>query len=202
MQIENTEIYGIQAFLRALRNPMNSWNKSDSTKNQLFGPQSQENIYIGPNDLDLAIKLIKAGTEHRKCLRMIQVWVDLTLPRYIWTELDTYKVATVRVSCSTMHKLGSRDLIKEDFQDNNIEETYLTFLNNLGKLYRETKELKYLRQMKQALPEGFLQKATYNCNYETLMNIYRQRKSHRMTEWHEFCGWIETLPYMKDFLKE
>ena len=163
--IENTEVYGFRAALRAMRNPMDSWNKSDSNYHvQYTGPWGRnikvpELPVLGDADLKLAHKLIRGGTPHRKFLRQIIVWVDFTLPRYIWQELDTYKVATVRNSCSTMHKLGHRDLIQEDFAAP-IPLSLLNELNQLGEDYRIIKDYNYVRDMKNILPEGFLQKST------------------------------------------
>jgi len=198
MKIENTEMSGFNAAIRGMRNPMNSWNLSDTEINQ-----PEWNFKFGIKDNELACKLIKAGKDHRKFLRLIHISVDLTLPRYIWTELDTYKVSTTRVSCSTMHKLGSEPLSKEDFQDDNVLENTLYHINELAKRYRDKKEVSVLRDMKQILPEGFLQKATYDMNYETAMAIYFGRKNHRMSEWSRdgICEWIESLPMMKEWLK-
>lgn len=194
MKIENTEVTGFTAAVRGMRNPMNSWHLSDTE------PCS---FKFGKKDNELACKLIKAGKDHRKFLRLIHVSADLTLPRYIWTELDTYKVATTRVSCSTMHKLGSTELTKEDFQDGNVLEGTLHRINLAAKRYIDKKEVSLLRYMKQILPEGFLQKATYDMNYETAMAIYFGRKNHRMSEWSKdgICEWIESLPMMNEWLK-
>lgn len=198
MKIEDVEVMGLRKAFKAMRNPMNSWNESDSKY------ITETNKYIlGEKDLALALKLVKAGKSHRKFLRQIHVSVDLTLPRYIWQELDTYKVSTVRNSCSTMHKLGSVDLTKEDFQDDFVLPETLMWLNNMGASYRNNKSIEILRSMKIILPEGFLQKATYDCNYETLITIYFDRHNHRMSEWSGeggICQWILSLPYMKDFI--
>jgi len=202
MKIEQTSVHGFPAAMWAMRNPMNSWDKMDSD----FSVREDYPYYpfkIGPNDNTLAMKLIKAGTEHRKFLRIIHVSCFITIPRYIWQELDTYKIATVRNSCSTMHKLGSTDLTSEDFQDGVVMDQTLFQLNLWGKTYRENKDVKILRAMKQILPEGFLQSATYDMNYETAMNMYHQRKNHRMSEWSGkdgICEWIESLPMMSQWL--
>ena len=197
MKIENTEISGFKAAIRGMRNPMNSWSLSDTDINQ-----ESSNFIFGEKDNELAKKLIKSGKDHRKFLRLIHVSVDLTLPRYIWTELDTYKVSTVRASCSTMHKLGSEPLVPSDFQDEKVLENTLYHINELAKRYRDKKEVSVLRDMKQILPEGFLQKATFDMSYETAMTIYFGRKNHRMTEWTEsICPWIESLPMMAEWLK-
>lgn len=195
MKIENVEVFGFRAAIHGMRNPMNSWSKSDSNFDC--------GLVIGPNDLELSKKLIKAGSEHRKFLRMIHIQCFITLPRYIWQEMDTYKVSTVRLSCSTMHKLGMTDLTEEDFQDRNVLPSTLEQLNIFGSVYRKTKELPLLREMKQILPEGFLQSADLDFNYETAMNMYYQRKNHRMSEWsgeNGICKWIESLPMMDQWL--
>ena len=197
MKIEETEVSGLRVAIKAMRNPMNSWHLSDSYVDE------SGVFVVGPKDNELAKKQIKAGQDHRKFLRLIHVSCFITLPRYIWTELDTYKVSTVRLSCSTMHKLGSVELEPEDFQDDVILINTLSELNFLGKVYRESKKVETLRQMKQILPEGFLQSATYDASYETLMNIYYGRKSHRMSEWTDedgICKWIESLPMMNEWL--
>jgi hypothetical protein len=197
MKIENVEVFGFRNAIHGMRNPMNSWDKSDSIWSQ-FGDH-----IIGENDQELAKKLIKAGTEHRKFLRMIHIQCFITIPRYIWQEMDTYKVSTVRQSCSTMHKLGMSDLTEEDFQNGLVLKNTLSDLNTMGVIYRKTKELSLLRNMKQILPEGFLQSADLDFNYETAMNMYHQRKNHRMSEWsgeNGICKWIESLPMMSEWL--
>jgi hypothetical protein len=199
MKIENTEVFGFKAAIHGMRNPMNSWDKSDSFFNNIREPY----FIIGPNDNELAKKLIKAGPEHRKFLRMIHIQCFITIPRYIWQELDTYCISKVRMSCSTMHKLGMTDLIMQDFQDGVVLLETLRILNDLGEAYRTTKNVELLRQMKQLLPEGFLQSADYDMNYETAMNMYHQRKNHRMSEWSGkggICEWIASLPMMNEWL--
>jgi hypothetical protein len=212
IQITNTEVYGLSHSLRAMRNALESWDKSDSFidySNPIKGRNfiSGEHPNLGPNDLSLALKLIKAGPSHRKFLRSICVWCDITIPRYVYTELDTYKISTVRNSCSTMHKLGHRDLTPDDFSEQDVMPEVLAKLNELGKLYRETKEYDYVKQMKRILPEGFMQTSSYNTNYETLLNMYKQRKDHRLDEWRvtdnnevSICNWIRSLPYMAEFI--
>ena len=193
MKIENSETFGFAAALRGMRNPMNSWNLSDTD------PKTPK--VFGPKDKELACKLIAAGKDHRKFLRCIHIQADLTLPRYIWTELDTYKVATTRVSCSTMHKLGFTDLEPSDFASNDVDNDTLYFINYLGSQYRKNKSVDLLRRMKRRLPEGFLQKATFDMSYETALAIYFSRKGHRMEEWEVIRGWIIKLPMMKDFIE-
>jgi len=196
MKIENTEVFGFKAAIHGMRNPMNSWDKSDS---KFYRDGTFD---IGEEDNKLAIKLIKAGRDHRKFLRLIHIQCFITIPRYIWQELDTYKVATVRVSCSTMHKLGSIPLEKTDFQDSTVLLDTLVRLNQLGESYRKEKDVNILREMKQILPEGFLQAADYDFNYETAFAIYNGRKTHRMSEWSKdgICKWIESLPMMDKWL--
>jgi hypothetical protein len=221
MKIENAEVYGFRAAFRGLRNPYNSWDKSDS----VFQYTSNEDWYcngkeietpeypqIGPNDLTLACKLIKAGGEHRKFLRQIQITFDIQIPIYIWSEFDTYKVATVRNSCSTMHTLGLRDLTQDDFELG-CDEDYLKKLNQYGEDFRnakiilDSKAVSDIRQRyKNALPSGFLQKATYSMNYETALNMYFQRRNHRLPEWAEsnpesICSFLKSLPYMSEFIQ-
>lgn len=195
MKIENTEVMGWRAAFRGMRNPMNSWNKSDT----IYHPD----LIIGPNDLDLAINLIKGGSEHRKFLRMIHIQVDLTVARNIWTEFDTYRVGVTRNSCSTMHKLGSKPLTVDDFEAQVVLPQTLFTINDLAEQYRRTKNVELLRQMKAYLPESFLQKATIDMNYECAMNMYFQRRNHRMVEWsgpEGICAWIKSLPYMSIWL--
>lgn len=226
MKIENAIVFGFQAALRGMRNPLESWSKSDSTFYQVWTyPEDQiiststNNILapeypdIGPNDLKLARKLVNAGPEHRKFLRFIYVSVDFTLPRYIWQELDTYKVSTVRNSCSTMHKLGYRDLTEDDFEDRIISSKVLDELNLVCANYRSLKLLKQstdhiLMRLKSMLPEGFLQKATYSFNYETAGNIWHQRRYHKLPQWntkednpkYSICKFIADLPYVKELI--
>lgn len=196
MKIENTEVTGWRAALRGMRNPMNSWHKADS----IF---TITPINIGPNDLQLSCDLVKAGGEHRKFLRMIHVSFDLTFPIYGWSEFDTYKIAVTRNSCSTMHKLGTRDLTLEDFEEQDVMPVVLAELNTLGAEYRATKNFDLVRKMKSRLPAAFLQKATIDANYEVLMNMFFQRKAHRLPIWsgpEGVCAWIRTLPYMQIWL--
>jgi hypothetical protein len=218
MKIENTEVFGFCAALRSMRNPLDSWDKSDT----IWGlPECRDwadcrttdtPVIIGVKDLELAKKLIINGSEHRKFLRLIQVWATWTLPRYVWTEADTYKVGMTRMSCSTMHKLGHRDLETKDFQDGEVLPTVLEYLNDLGRKFRDTKDYSLVRKMKKALPESFLQKADVNFNYETAMNMFRQRKNHRLPEWRlhdstevseeqSICDWLYGLPHFKELVE-
>ncbi len=213
MRIENVRVFGFEPAFRAMRNPMDSWARSDSlfyTKPVLgvsSGLMVPESPYIGPNDMELALKLIRSGSCERKFIRLIQIWADLSLPRYCWQELDTYKVSTVRMSCSTMHTLGRRTLTQEDFEEE-LPEPCLTEINRLVLIFQNAEEglakRKARRKMKNALGEGFLQKATYMCSYETALNILAWRSNHRLDEWAidvpgSLCDWLIGLPYMKEF---
>ena len=196
MQITNTEVYGIEPALRGMRNPMNSWHLQDS-----------KGDVIGDNDMGLAKRLIKAGPEHCKFLRQIQVWADFDMPLYWWSEFDTYKFNT-KNSCSTMHKLfnAKKTIELTDFVFSEEEKPTLTFiiseLNSLREKYLQTKDVNYLIRGKRLLPASFKQKRTVNTNYAELINIYHQRKNHRLKEeWQDvFCKWVEGLPYMNEFL--
>ncbi len=223
MKIENVEVYGFRRSFHGLRNPKDSWDKSDSkfTLDNFYWERNNrkiavpENPQIGLEDLKLACKLIKDGTDHRKFMRQIQIWMDITIPRYVWQELDTYKVATVRNSCSTMHKLGHTSLSYKDFQDRDVIPTTLDELNNAGEAYRDKKPFTtqkgkilkgydIVRYMKKILPESFLQRATYTMSYETAMAMYFARRGHRLPEWNEknsdsICSMLISLPYMREF---
>ena len=208
IKIENTDIVGWEHAIRGTRNAMNSWAKSDSSS-ELAG------YCIGKNDHDLMMKLRNAGTDHRKFMRMITVYADITAPLYWWKEYDTYKVGTVTNSCSTMHKIHSKEFVLDDFsheflindykfksneEDVNsewLEALYVVIdrLNFARNMYIKTKDKKYWWQMIQLLPSSYNQKRTVMLNYEVLANIYKSRKNHKLDEWRSLCDWIETLPY-------
>ena len=222
IKIENTDVYGWEAAIRGMRNPMNSWDKSDSKYEWLEDEDfNEELVYcIGENDLKLMKSLAKAGSDHGKFLRMINVTMDVTAPLYWWKEFDTYKVGTVANSCSTMHKIQAKEFELDDFSHEhllteveNIDdwwkggyagELYLcatiTGLNYYRKRYLETKDKKYWWQMIQLLPSSYNQRRTVMLNYEVLRNMYHARKNHKLDCWVEFCKWIETLPYAKDLI--
>lgn len=282
MKFENTEVMNFKGAFRGLRNPLESWAKSDSffgiinpdqdfdeiekitctwvdhklshtelpegeapiEKDSLEGEALfdeywywvvregvlkqethydtlQEVAWLGPNDLSLAQRMIKAGTSDRKFLRQIFVSVDITAPLYWWKELDTYKVGTVANSTSTMHKLASTPITKDCFETDDFNEDIMMyeqypyspdiyisefwdmFINDLEHLrqkYNETKDKRYWKELIRLLPESWLQTRTWTANYEILRNIYFQRKSHRLTEWHQFCDWIKTLPYAEELI--
>ena len=208
MKITNTEVYGFEASLRGMRNPMNSWHLQDSIPYYCMPNILWDATLIGERDLDLAKRLIKAGNEHCKFLRQIQVWADFEMPLYWWSEFDTYKFNT-KNSCSTMHKLfnAKKEIELDDFvyskEDINILNFIIRELNSLRKRYLETKDFNYVIRGKRLLPTSFKQKRTVNTNYAELINIYNQRKNHRLKEeWQDvFCKWCEELPYFKQFLE-
>lgn len=216
IKIENTEVYGWETAIRGLRNPMNSWSKSDSEWIEGFG------YCVGKNDFELMKKLCKAGTDHRKFMRMINVTCDITAPLYWVAEHDTYKISTVRNSCSFMHKGVSKPFEINDFsvQDGDVYslfnkvtpeiigfadkglldkvamwENIIETLNTLRDKYLETKDENIFQEIRQILPQGYNVRYTWQANYEVLANIYKSRKYHRLPEWREFCKWIEKLPY-------
>ena len=207
MKFENTEVFGWEAAIRGMRNPMNSWNKSDSKRHDLT-----DDFIIGKNDLNLMQSLIRGGGEHRKFMRMIHVQADVTMPRYFWSELDTYHFGT-KNSCSTMHRLlNTNEPITKDLfvyceEDLDIlvlivaelEELRIQYHND-GLTQKEKDRL--LLRAKRILPEGFLQKRTWDTNYEEIRNIYHQRKHHKLKEeWQDvFCSWVECLPYFDELI--
>ena len=213
IKLEHDEVVGWEHAIRGMRNPMNSWDKSDSGFYKLkltdgFG------FEVGKNDLDLMLRLRNAGTDHGKFMRMIVVYVDITAPLYWWKEFDTYKVGTVANSCSTMHKIHVKEFTWDDFSHEHLipySECYnrkLVFeapkevmarvietLNYFRAMYIKTNDKVYWWQMIQLLPSSYNQKRTVMLNYEVLANIYKSRKNHKLDEWHVFCDWIESLPY-------
>lgn len=200
LRIEKTIIDGWEATIRGMRNPLNSWDKSDTRFDWNCGK-----TIVGENDLALMKKLAKAGDDHAKFLRMIIVTCDITAPLYWWKEYDTYKVGTVANSCSTMHKIHAKEFTIADFSWEHLNEPSLQILDALidvlnfnRKLYLETKDKKYWWQMIQLLPTSYEQKRTVQLNYQVLKNIYHSRKNHKLDEWHTLCEWIETLPYFKE----
>lgn len=270
MKFTNTRIMNFEGAFRGLRNPLESWDKSDSAfgigdinyidddyaiadcycrkenlpYGELYdkkmneygdwlrvngiigaGNYTIEYAFIGPNDLDLAKRMIKAGSSDRKFLRQIFVSVDITAPLYWWKEFDTYKVATVANSTSTMHKLASTPITKECFEmddycadleiytaqesktDQNpslvvdwLWNQMINHCENLRVLYNKTKDKRYWKELIRILPEGWLQTRTVTLNYEILRNIFAQRRNHRLTEWHQFCDWLKSLPYGQELI--
>ena len=199
--LERTSVMNIENAVRGARNPMNSWARSDSSYD------AQGNYILGPNDLDLARRLRKAGSDHRKFIRQIFVSVDITAPLYWWKEYDTYKVATVANSTSTMHKIHSKPFSMDDFSHDHMSEDALAFMRTtVDKLeeirlrYMEHKSKDDWYDLIQLLPSSYHQMRTCTFNYETLVNIYYARKSHKLAEWHEMCRWIESLPYGRELI--
>lgn len=203
IQIKETDVYGWGAAIRGMRNPMNSWDKSDTIFG--LGEDRYGDMEIGKNDLNLMKKLSRAGSDHSKFLRMINVTADITAPRYWWIEYATYKIGTVENSCSTMHKIHDKEFVREDFSteyfDNDeidIFDMVISSLNWNREKFLETKDKSYWCQMIQLLPQSYNQKRTVQLNYQVLKNMYHARKNHKLDEWREFCKWCETLPYFKE----
>ena len=209
LKIEKTETFGWESAIRGMRNPLNSWDKSDSEFNvSAYWNEERDLEYtinqtiIGDNDLKLMKKLASAGSDHGKFLRFINVTVDITAPLYWWKEFDTYKVGTVANSCSTMHKIHSKKFELSDFSWEHLDghslellEKTIDLLNHNRKLFQETKDKKYWWQMIQLLPTSYEQKRTVQLNYQVLKAMYFARRNHKLDEWHTLCHWIEQLPY-------
>lgn len=269
MKFEQTEVMNFEGALRGMRNPMNSWNKSDSSFGIFCEHEENEEVYevahawvhaatkdmvdcddiceiedqifeerlewlyknglrymsddhhyyvnyIGPNDMDLAMRLIAGGNEHRKFLRQIMVSVDITAPLYWWKEFDTYKVGTTANSTSTMHKLASTPITLDCFEMDDYSQSIINeietglptdmvyeLIQNLEELrqkYLETKDKRYWKELVRWLPNGWLQTRTITMNYENLRSMYHQREHHKLIEWHSFCDWVKTLPYAQEFI--
>lgn len=209
IKFENTETLGWDHAIRGMRNPLNSWEKSDSYWECTdYSPEEERDFYeykIGPNDHNLMKRLRNAGTDHRKFMRMITVYVDITAPLYFWKEFDTYKIGTVANSCSTMHKISAKEFTLDDFSHEHLQSDSIAVLENiihtlnLHRTWFNEKRLNNPKidwwQMIQLLPSSYNQKRTVMLNYEVLANIYKSRKNHKLDEWHDFCRWIERLPY-------
>ena len=230
IKIEDTEVVGWEHTIRGMRNPMNSWDKSDSKFGILIPEDYDSHLiieeedywisYIGSKDRDLMMALRNAGTDHRKFMRMITVYLDITAPLYWWKEFDTYKVGTVANSCSTMHKIHAKEFTRDDFSSEHImclceKETPVVYhpsgntalapidvlditimmLNKARDLYLQTKDKQYWWQLIQLLPSSYNQKRTVMLNYEVLANMYKSRRNHKLDEWHTFCDWMSKLPY-------
>lgn len=238
LKIENTEVVGWEHAIRGMRNPKNSWEKSDSgicpngtefgycyLDHRKYCPRQNTDgpaFCIGPKDLDLMTRLRNAGTDHRKFMRMITVYLDITAPLYWWKEFDTYKIGTVANSCSTMHKIADKEFTLEDFSCEHLTTQSVECLKNTIDLLNMHRSLyisktdkkvdrytvmsdecytKYKKdiwwQLIQLLPSSYNQRRTVILNYEVLANIYKSRRNHKLDEWHTFCDWIESLPYSK-----
>ena len=236
MKFENTEVWGFSSALYGMRNALASWNKNDTMIMfcdeccESFCDECQkiaDGVYvrIGKNDLELAQRLIRAGSEHRKFLRQIQVWVDITAPLFFFKEFDTYKVGTTSNSTSTMHKLASTPITLDRFEIDDLSEDliwgsdkfpwsietikiYINAIEDLRKKYLETKDKKYWKELIRWLPESWLQTRTINMNYENIYSMIRQRKDHKLNEWSgkddpnkpNFISWAKSLPYAKELL--
>lgn len=218
IQIENVEVVGLEPAIRGMRNPMNSWDRSDSgiCKGGDNGVGCENCVDIccdhaydhefkvGKNDYDLMQRLAAAGPVHAKYRRMITVYLDITAPLYWWSEYDTYKVGTVANSCSKMHKIADKEFTPDDFSHEHLSEPSIfqlnntvRYLNDAREMYCKTKNKDYWWQMIQLLPSSYNQRRTVMLNYEVLADIYPMRKNHKLDEWREFCRWIESLPYSK-----
>lgn len=205
LKTENFQTYGWESAIRGMRNPMNSWKKSDSIFNAGFGSDS---FICGENDLDLMKRLRKGGPDDRKYLRQIFVSVDITAPLYWWKEMDQYKVGTVTNSCSTMHKIAAKEFTLDDFSIEHLYEdvikvpfnSIIDCLNFFRGLYMQHQDKDDWWQIIQLLPSSYNQKRTWTANYEVLCNIYHARKNHKLDEWHTFCDAIENLPYAKELI--
>ena len=201
MKFENTEVWGFEHAIRGMRNPLESWNKSDSC---YIDKRFNDQFHIGKNDLVLMQKLIKAGSEHRKFLRQIFCSVDITAPLYFFKELDTYKVGTVSNSTSTMHKLASTPITMDCFENGEMIYSFTIAELEMNRLkYLETKDKNEWKRLIVNLPESWLQKRTITMNYENILNIYRQRcvHLHKLTEWSvAFKSWVESLPYAEELI--
>lgn len=212
LKIKNVETYGWEAAIRGMRNPKNSWDKSDSLHccdedsncgdcGYIHCPQGNP-LVVGKNDMKLMTTLANAGTDHGKFLRMITVTLDITAPLYWWKEFDTYKVGTVANSCSTMHKIADKEFTLDDFSHEQMHDAFRADLRRLVELlniarnkFLETGDKRFWWDMIQLLPSSYNQRRTVLLNYAVLKNIYHARKDHKLDEWHTFCDWIETLPY-------
>ena len=229
LKIDNAEVFGWEHAIRGMRNPMNSWEKSDSdclfhmfqnypnddSMAEAYTRYLDEfglNLKIGPNDHDLMMRLRNAGTDHRKFMRMITVYLDITAPLYWWKEFDTYKVGTVANSCSTMHKIHAKEFTLEDFSCEHLSEPAISILKNTIEALNQARDLylgydgfkhqcgdwekkHYWWQLIQLLPSSYNQRRTIMLNYEVLANLYKSRRNHKLDEWHTLCDWIEALPY-------
>lgn len=223
IKIEETKTFGWEAAIRGMRNPMNSWDKSDTHESSSYCPALDEwggatedgfYLLVGEDDLNLMHRLCKAGSDHRKFMRMIMVSCDITAPLYWWKEFDTYKVGTVANSCSTMHKIHAKEFTLDDFSHEHLinDEDLANYgaewttpldtlkitissLNGARRMYLKTKDKKYWWQMIQLLPSSYNQKRTVTLNYEVLTNIYESRKNHKLDEWRDFCDWIKKFPH-------
>ena len=206
IKIKNTDVYGFEAAIRGMRNPWNSWEKSDSYSTYIEDEHTLQRapfeFFVGENDLALMKKLVNAGTDHSKFMRMINVTCDITAPLYWWKEFDTYKVGTVRNSCSTMHTITNKEFELEDFSHDHLDTWGTNWLEHIIEVlnvglgsYLHSHDKDDWWQIIQLLPSSYNQRATVQLNYAVLRNMYHARKNHKLDEWRDFCRWIESLPY-------
>ena len=200
IKFEEQEVWGFDHAIRGMRNPMNSWDRSDTTFG--LGEDYLNDMEIGQNDYDLMTRLINGGQPHRKFLRQLMVAVDITAPLYWWKEFDTYKVGTTANSCSTMHKIHAKEFVIDDFSHDHLTEFGMNHLcdtiwalNNMRNTFLDSTDKAHWYDMIQALPTSYNQKRTVTMNYENLLNMLEYRRGHKLDEWREFCEWIKTLPY-------
>lgn len=214
IEIKHTDTYGWEAAIRWMRNPLNSWDKSDSGTKEIYGLGYA--FVVGPNDMALMQKLAAAGTDHSKFLRMITVTCNILAPLYWWKEFDTYKVGTVANSCSTMHKIHAKEFTLADFSHEHLNawksenggDLHSGMINSLRRTvkdlnycrerYLETKDKNWWWQMIQLLPASYNQRRTVQLNYQVAHRMHEARKNHKLDEWHVFCDWVETLPYWRE----
>lgn len=207
IKLENTAVMNMDNAIRGMRNPMDSWHKSDSYWTHIEDAETQETanyqFFIGENDLKLAKSLAHNGSDHRKFLRQIMVSVDITAPRYWWAEFDTYKVGTVANSCSTMHTIHKKEFELDDFSIDGLLSPFdlrdaIDKLNTYREMFLQTKDKSYWRSMIILLPQSYNQKRTVTLNYEVLLNQYHARKQHKLSEWLDYCDWIKSMPYFEE----
>lgn len=202
LKVEKAEVFNLHGAVRGMRNPLNSWDKSDSRW------ETVSDYQVGESDLALMRKLYRAGTEHRKYLRQIFVCMDITAPLLWWKEFDTYKVGTVANSCSTMHTIHRKPLTRDDFSIERMNNTSLEYLDSLiaylnecREMYVKTKAKSYWQQIIDLLPESYMQKRTVTMNYENVVTIIRQRKGHKLSEWSQLIAALCSLPYVKEIIE-
>lgn len=220
LKVSNVEVMNMHNAIRGARNPLNSWHRADSYFTYIEDVETLETapyeFFLGENDLDLAKRLCKAGSDHRKFLRQIIVSVDINAPLYWWKEFDTYKVGTVANSCSTMHKIHAKEFTLDDFSCEHLIDTcllesvinelniyrgiYVNYDNQTNLYKKEFSKKDIWWQMIQLLPSSYNQLRTVTLNYEVLRNMYHSRRNHKLDEWHTLCDWIETLPYAKELI--
>lgn len=201
LKVEKIQVMNMENAIRGARNPMNSWARMDSAYDE------QGHFVLGENDMALATRLAKAGSDHRKFLRQIFVCMDITAPLYWWKEFDTYKVGTVANSCSTMHRIQSKEFTTQDFSHDRLTpdalavlETLIAYLESQRMRFNETKEIGYWHNMIQLLPSSYNQLRTVSLNYEVLIHIYYARRNHKLAEWHTLCDAIRSLPYARELI--